>query len=149
VVNELADFLKLYRITSVTGDRYAGEWPREAFRKAGIQYELAAKPKSDLYRDLLPAINSAKIALLDSDRLIAQLVGLERRTARSGKDSIDHAPGAHDDIANAVAGAAALIGKPGYDTSGKWMANEGDLLAAQRQFQRARFHGHIFGRRVL
>src|SRR5262249_19712611 len=26
-------------------------------------------------------------------------------TARGGRDSIDHAPGAHDDIANAVAGA--------------------------------------------
>jgi hypothetical protein len=36
---------------------------------------------------------------VDHPRLIAQLCGLERRTARSGKDSIDHAPGADDDIA--------------------------------------------------
>ena len=34
-----------------------------------------------------------------------QLSSLERRTARGGKDSIDHSPGMHDDIANAVAGA--------------------------------------------
>jgi hypothetical protein len=34
-----------------------------------------------------------------------QLTSLERRTSRGGRDSIDHAPGAHDDIANAVAGA--------------------------------------------
>src|SRR4029450_12286297 len=34
-----------------------------------------------------------------------QLTALERRTSRGGRDSIDHAPGAHDDIANAVAGA--------------------------------------------
>ena len=34
----------------------------------------------------------------------AQLAGLERRTARSGRDLIDHAPGGHDDLANAVAG---------------------------------------------
>ena len=34
-----------------------------------------------------------------------QLCGLERRVARSGKDSIDHAPGGHDDVGNAVAGA--------------------------------------------
>ena len=39
---------------------------------------------------------------------LAQLCGLERRTARGGRDSIDHAPGGHDDLANAVAGAAAL-----------------------------------------
>jgi hypothetical protein len=33
---------------------------------------------------------------------------LERRTARGGKDSIDHSPGQHDDVANAVAGALVL-----------------------------------------
>jgi hypothetical protein len=37
--------------------------------------------------------------------LANQLCGLERRTARGGRDSIDHAPGAHDDLANCVAGA--------------------------------------------
>ena len=36
---------------------------------------------------------------------MTQLTSLERRTARGGRDSIDHAPGAHDDVANAVAGA--------------------------------------------
>jgi hypothetical protein len=50
-------------------------------------------------------LNSGRTELLDLPRLGTQLVGLERRTARSGKDSIDHAPGAHDDIANAVSGA--------------------------------------------
>jgi hypothetical protein len=67
-----------------------------------MRYELAEKPKSDLYRDLLPAINSRKVDLLEDARLIAQIVGLERRTARGGKDSIDHAPNAHDDLANSV-----------------------------------------------
>jgi hypothetical protein len=36
---------------------------------------------------------------------VTQLISLERRTSRSGKDSIDHPPGAHDDIANVAAGA--------------------------------------------
>ncbi len=62
-------------------------------------------PKSDLYRDLLPMLNSGRAELLDLAKLGAQLVGLERRTARSGRESIDHAPGGHDDVANAVAGA--------------------------------------------
>jgi hypothetical protein len=79
--------------------------PESPFRSAGITYEVAAKPKSDMYRDLLPLINSGKVELLDHSRLLAQLCNLERRTARSGKDSIDHAPGGHDDIANAAAGA--------------------------------------------
>ena len=37
-----------------------------------------------------------------------QLIGLERRTARGGRDSIDHGPGGHDDVCNAVAGLASV-----------------------------------------
>jgi len=122
VVSEFAELLKLYRVTKVVGDRYAGEWPVERFREHGVTYEPAAKPKSDLYRDLLPAINSRKVDLLDDARLIAQLVGLERRTARGGKDSIDHAPGSHDDLCNAAAGVvAALASKSTFDDSYKWV----------------------------
>jgi len=93
VVGEFSALLKSYRVSKTTGDRYAGEWPREHFREHGITYEPAAKAKSDLYRDLLPAINSRKLDLLDDARLLTQLVGLERRTARGGRDSIDHPPG--------------------------------------------------------
>jgi hypothetical protein len=114
VVNEFAELLRSYRICKVTGDRYAGDWPRERFREHGIAYEPSDKPKSDLYRDLLPVLNSRKLDLLDDQRLLAQLTSLERRTARGGKDSIDHPPGSHDDLANAVAGAAFLARKPGY-----------------------------------
>jgi hypothetical protein len=111
VTQEFADILKSYRITKVSGDRYAGEWPREQFRKHGVNYEPAGKSKSELYVDLLPLINSRAVDLLDNDRLVNQLVGLERRTARGGKDSIDHGPGGHDDVANAVAGAVGLANR--------------------------------------
>jgi hypothetical protein len=43
---------------------------------------------------------------------VSQLVGLERRTARSGRDSIDHPPGGHDDLANCVAGALTTVARP-------------------------------------
>jgi hypothetical protein len=105
VAAEFARVLKAYRVSSVVGDRYAGEWPREQFRKHGIGYEPAARPKSELYRDVLPLLNSRRVELLDLPRLRAQLVGLERRTARGGRDSIDHAPGSHDDVVNAAVGA--------------------------------------------
>lgn len=68
----------------LVGDRYAGEWPREGFRNRHITYEPSAKPKSDLYRDLLPLLNSGEVDLLDHQHLLTQLVGLERRTARGG-----------------------------------------------------------------
>ena len=127
VVCEFGDLLKSYRIDKVQGDRYAGEWPRERFREKGIKYEPAAKPKSDLYRDLLPLINSRRIELLDDQRLITQLSSLERRTARSGRDSIDHPPGAHDDRANSVAGvAAALAVGGGYRADLSWVTGPDD-----------------------
>lgn len=109
VVQEFADTLRRYRITKVFGDRYAGEWPREQFRKHGVNYEPSDRSKSELYVDLLPLINSGAVDLLDNDRVVQQLVGLERRTARGGRDSIDHAPGGHDDLANAVAGALVCV----------------------------------------
>jgi hypothetical protein len=122
VVVEFVELLKRYSISTVTGDRYGGEWPREAFRKLGIAYELSPRPKSELYRDFLPLVNSRQVELLDDARSIAQLCSLERRSARGGRDSIDHAPGAHDDIANAIAGlAVGLGGTPGYDVSGDWI----------------------------
>jgi hypothetical protein len=107
-VREYCIFINSYGIHRVTGDRYGGEWPREQFRKLGINYEVADSPASDLYVNLLPLINSGRISLLDDTRLLNQLISLERRTARSGKDSISHPPGGHDDLSNAVAGAAHL-----------------------------------------
>jgi hypothetical protein len=108
VIDDLATLIRSYGIARVVGERYAGEFPREQFRKRGIHYVCAEKPKSDLFRDLLPLLNSGRIVLPKSDRLVNQLTGLERRTSRAGKDSIDHSPGSHDDLANAVAGAASL-----------------------------------------
>lgn len=112
VVEEFAELLRSYGVSKVTGDRYAGEWPRERFFVHGVRYDPAAKVKSDLYLGLLAAVNSGRVELPADTRLAAQLVGLERRTARGGRDSIDHAPGAHDDVANAVAGALALAVEP-------------------------------------
>ena len=105
VVWEFAQTLKSYRISAVTGDRYAGEWPRERFRAHGITYQPAEMNRSELYLAFLPMLNAGRADLLDSPRMLAQFVGLERRTSRAGKDTVNHAPGAHDDIANAVAGA--------------------------------------------
>ncbi len=102
---EFAELLKAYRVSRVKGDRYAGEWPRERFQVHGIRYQVALKAKSDLYKELLPIVNGGRVKLLDHPRLFTQLCGLERKTARGGRDSIDHGPGGHDDLANATAGA--------------------------------------------
>ena len=103
-VAEFAARLHVYGINEVTGDRFGGEFPREMFRRHGVTYALADTPKSDGYRDALPHLNAGAVELLDHPRLVAQLCALERRTARGGRDSIDHPPGGHDDVANAVCG---------------------------------------------
>ena len=105
MTEEYAGILKGYGLAAVVGDRYAGEWPREQFAKRGVQYYPAEKTKSQLYLELLPAVNSRQVELLDHKRLRAQLERLERRTSRSGKDSVDHPPKGRDDLANAAAGA--------------------------------------------
>jgi hypothetical protein len=114
VVAEFADLLRRYRCSRVIGDRYGGGNVSEAFRKAGIFYELSQLAKSGIYVDCLPLLNSGAADSLDNDRMKTQLLGLERRTSRVGKDTIDHGPGAHDDVANAVAGALVMsFAEPG------------------------------------
>lgn len=103
-VAETSALLKSYGVGDVVGDRYAGEWPREAFRARGVSYTVAEKPKSDLYLELLAAVNSGRVELPDMPDLLRELRGLERRRGSSGRDRVDHRPGAHDDLANAVAG---------------------------------------------
>ncbi|OPH82430.1 hypothetical protein B2M20_12400 [Nitrobacter vulgaris] len=121
-VQMMAELLKAYSIRKIVGDRYAGEWPREQFSKHGITYEPSARPKSQIYSEFLPLLNSKRCLLLDHQKLFSQLVALERRTARGGKDSIDHAPNGHDDVANAAAGVITSMGsrKYRYDCTMAW-----------------------------
>ena len=110
VVKEFAEDLKRYNVHEVIGDRYAGEWPRERFQTHGIHYKVSERSKSEIYQAALPMLNSQRVELLDIKALRAQLIGLERRTARGGRDSIDHRPGGRDDVANAAAGVAISCG---------------------------------------
>ncbi len=105
VTREFCELLKLYRVHAVHGDRYAGMWPREKFAEYGVHYIVSSRTKSEIYGAILPALNSGRLELLDDRVLVAQLMGLERKTSRAGRDSIDHAPRGRDDVINAAAGA--------------------------------------------
>ena len=102
-VEKFATILKTYRCTSVTGDRYAAQWPVQAFQKHGIDYRPAEMNRSQIYAAFEPLLNSGKVELLDHPKLLQQLIGL----VRTG-EKIDHAPGDHDDHANAAAGVLVL-----------------------------------------
>lgn len=103
-VSRFADVLKQYRLSLVTGHLYAGEWPRQAFLKHGIHYQLAEHTRSELYANLEPLLNSGQVELLDLPMLGAQLIGLIRKG-----EKIDHPAGEHDDFSNATAGAIGLV----------------------------------------
>jgi hypothetical protein len=107
-VEEFAQLLALYKIDATTGDRYSAQWCSQAFEKRGIKYEGAEQNKSQLYLEMLPRINAKTIRLLDHPRALNQICLLERRTSRGGRDSIDHPPNTHDDVANAIAGLCGL-----------------------------------------
>jgi hypothetical protein len=95
----------------------------------------------------LPLLNSARIDLLDHPRLINQLLGLERRTVRGGRDSIDHTPGGKDDVCNAVAGMASItVRRYGlYDTSYAGFNDpDGNDPDGARAFRQRKLLEHIF-----
>ena len=104
VAAEYALLAREYGCSEVTGDAYAGEWVAGAFRDAGIGYRRSKLPKSGLYLEALPHFMRGAVAIPDLPTLIRELRLLERRTHRSGKDSVDHGSGGTDDHANALAG---------------------------------------------
>jgi hypothetical protein len=66
-------------------------------------------------------LNSVRVTLPRNDRLVSQIVSLERRVSAVGKETITHPPNGHDDLANAVAGAASLSQYDDYDVTGRWI----------------------------
>jgi hypothetical protein len=114
VVSNYSKILKEYRISSVTGDKYAGAWVSEAFLKHGIRYIPSPMNKSELYLSFEPLLARGEVELLDDKTLFSELRGLERRTGRGRRDVVDHGPGQHDDSANATAGVFVELG--GKDT---------------------------------
>jgi hypothetical protein len=112
--------------------RVHGDWPSAQFAKRGIRCRGADKVKSEIYLAALPMMMAGKVELLDDARLINQLCGLERRTLRSGRDVVDHDPSAsaHDDVANAAAGALVLAAARKVETWGPEAVIMGRPLAA-------------------
>jgi hypothetical protein len=109
VVAEAAALMKTYRIGSAQSDKWGAGFVRELFANHNITCDQSARPKSELYLEFLPIINSHRCELLDLPRLRQQLLGLERRVPRGGHESVDHGPGGRDDVANAVCGVLVLV----------------------------------------
>jgi hypothetical protein len=146
IVGEFSKTLQTYRCERVVSDRWGGVWPVEQFSKFGIKCEQSARPKSDLYVDLLPLLNSRRTELLDHPRMLNQLCNLERRTARGGRDSIDHPRGSHDDVANSIAGVASLLqGQGSYSLFGGALDHDDAADAEGKQARDERYRRELAG----
>ncbi len=110
VVTEFVEILKLYKITSITGDRYSSGWNAGEWNRAGIRYVPSEQTKSELYLSALPMFLSGQVRLVDDLKMRQQFVSLERRVHSNGRESIDDsgAASSHDDLANSCAGAMVI-----------------------------------------
>jgi hypothetical protein len=104
VAAEVVQFFAQYGLSSAFADYYGAELSRSVY--SGMSLVTSEHPRSDVYLRLLPLMTTGRVELPPDPTLRIELIGLTRRTARSGKDSVDHRPGCHDDVANAVALAA-------------------------------------------
>jgi hypothetical protein len=109
VAAEFAALAKEYRCGKIIGDAYAGEWTSQAFKGAGVEYARSELPKSALYLESLPYFMRGNVSIPNVPTLIRELRLLERRTTRSGKDSVDHGASGSDDHANVLAGLIWLL----------------------------------------
>lgn len=104
---KFADIIHLYGGGPATGDCFAKNWPQDALAKQGIVYEVSTRNRSQIYAEFEPMINAGQVELLDSPKLLQQLIGLVRKGIK-----IDHPTGEHDDHANAAAGAIVMAKAP-------------------------------------
>jgi hypothetical protein len=109
VSKEVIEICKRYKISQVTGDAYGGEWPRDPLKKGGIAYVLSEKTAVGVVLGLPPGRELQAVRATrprSSPEGLNQFTNLERRVGRTGRDSVDHPPGGHDDVANGIANGA-------------------------------------------
>ena len=104
VTKEYCELLKTYKIDTVTGDKFSGDWASNAFEKFGIRYERAEKTKSEFYLEAESAFNTGRVEIPEREVLVSQLKSLVRKARSGGKDSVDTDGGIPEDEANVVCG---------------------------------------------
>jgi hypothetical protein len=112
VTASVATLLRTWNVSHVIGDAYAASWPITAFARHGIGYSHATLSASEIYLHCVPLFTAGRVLLLDQPRLVDQLCALRRKVGQGGRESVDHPRGAHDDLANAVAGVLWRLSPP-------------------------------------
>src|SRR5262245_42313584 len=79
--------------------------------RVGIEYVVSDITASETYLEPLPLINQGSIELLDDKKQTSELLCLEKRKSRTGKDQLTHPQGGHDDHANSLALASVAVAR--------------------------------------
>ena len=104
-VREFAVLAREYSVRRIYGDAYGGDWVSSAWQEFQLPYQRADLNRSEIYMEALPVFARGGLKMPNHGKLLKELRTLERRTHRSGRDSVDHGIGGHDDHANALCGA--------------------------------------------
>jgi hypothetical protein len=119
---DYAVLARQYGCRSICGDNYAKEWVAGAYRAAGLEYKRSPLVRSDLYLEGQVLFTRGLVSIPDHPQLLRELRLLERRTARLGRDSVNHGVGGSDDFANALFGALHMTAASGLGalSAGDW-----------------------------
>ena len=109
VTHQHAELLKEYKIDTVSGDKFSGDFASNLWEKFGISYKKSAKTKSELYLESESAFNTEIVELPNKPLAIQQLKLLVRKTRSGGRDSVDTDGGAPEDEANTICGIIVAI----------------------------------------
>jgi hypothetical protein len=117
VITEYAGLLKQYSISEVQGDKFAGGFHADEWRRHGIHFVPCDRTTSENYLHALPMLLAGRVRLIDNATLRSQLASLERRVSSADRETVTHpqTASAHDDCATAVCGVLSISARPGYD----------------------------------
>jgi hypothetical protein len=107
VIEQLAEYVKPYGITAVSGDRFGTGFVQQSFADHQLKY-VETDAQHTASANLLETekmVNAGAVSLLDIDDVLREFRILDRVRGTGGQDRCTHPRGTHDDAAVAVAGA--------------------------------------------
>ena len=104
-VSRCVEVMRRYGLETVHGDNFGAGLQKAVWRRAGVQYTVGDRTASEIYNEVLPALLSGRVDLVNDPVLIEQLRELIEIAGRDPPPKIDHPPGGHDDVSNAACGA--------------------------------------------
>jgi hypothetical protein len=109
VTRKYVALCKQYHVRSATGDRYGKRWVQHASRDLLGTYHESSLYAWQLYLEALPLFNRGLVELPDLPQLVREFKSLQRVAGRTGKESVQHPRGCHDDMSNSTVGCPYLL----------------------------------------